>query len=300
MTTRFRLTTLLFGSLVLSAGLWGQEKTNKATVEDLQEQVSELQDDIEKIKTSLNTLRLGSHKILFSGNIRTQFIADEGDPSTFDVLMRFHPYWLVGDRFLAKVDTQFTYKGNKTDVFLFFGEIGYILFPWLTAKAGVMLAPFGFFQENVHVEWVQKMADEPLPVTDDLIAPTQILGFQLRGTIPIVSDFRINYALWLANGPRLNDGTNVTNQTLTSHHGSVVPNHPGSLLFNNNYLDNNDNKTVGGRIAFLPWAPVEFGYSAMYGQVGDKGTRFEKVGAFIHAVDVSFMGVIQPLKSRLE
>jgi hypothetical protein len=157
--------------------------------------------------------------------------------------------------------------------------------------AGKYLSPFGFFQEKVHTEWINKPPNEPLVVSDDPfsdgleMAPTTDLGVQVHGWVP-VGRYGSTYSVSVNNGPRLDAGANH-------------PDDPGRLDYDN-YKDNNHNKTLDGRFSFFPTPLLEIGYSFLYGQVGTENTAFSNAYAFIQGIDVSYADYIEMIRGRFE
>jgi hypothetical protein len=200
--------------------------------------------------------------------LRFGYIQREGENSTFDTIVRFHPYWRIDDWTLCKADTQFALLERSTNVFLFFGQCSLIVNDYLTVKIGKFLSPFGYFQEMIHV------------------APTTALGIAVSGGIPI-GPTRLVYALYTSNGPRL------VSDPLT-------PLDQGSLRYDN-YPDNNNNKDIGGRIGFMPMIPAEIGFSILRApKVGDSDSIYKNIGATIRGLDLNYVGVVESIKSKLD
>ena len=242
--------------------------------EEVDESIAELTDIIEKQNELLESYRSGSRKIFFSGNARYGLTAREGENSSMEGILRFHPYWKVSNYMLCKADTQFALLGNKTDVFLFFAMCGFVLNDYMNLKIGKFLTPFGYYQEFTHVEWMIKFPDEPLPIADDILVPTSTLGAALKGVIPLGSSWKLDYSLYGGNGGRLATG-------------SDNPQDAGLVYFDN-YADNNENKSVGAHLTLIPHYSTRIGYSYYTAQVGESGTEYSKIHARIQGVDLGF------------
>lgn len=272
-------------------------------LDTLEAAVTQEESTLDEIGKQLRNLIPGSHDILFPGNMRVGYTKFEGEIGQYDVLLRVHPYWRMGERMLAKVGAQFGYfPNNQTSVFLFFAEWMYLLTNNITLKAGMLLPPIGFYQEETLVEWVNKLTDEPLAMQDELIVPTSDIGVMVRGAFPLWGLARLIGAVSLTNGPQLIDTTPNLNQTplsLTANHTHGIPPSPGGLLFGR-VNDNNGEKSFSGRLALWFMPELEVGVSAMHARVGSDGTKFAKVAANIYDVDVAGYTIIDAIASELQ
>jgi hypothetical protein len=66
--------------------------------------------------------------------------------------------------------------------------------------------------------------------------------------------------------------------------------------------DNNNNKSIGGRIGLFPFSnsSLEIGFSGLTGKVGTKDTPYENTQAMLGAIDLSFVKNITPLKGVID
>jgi hypothetical protein len=98
-----------------------------------------------------------------------------------------------------------------------------------------------------------------------------------------IGDSKINYELYLSNGPiLLTDSANA-----------------GQFEYEG-YIGNNKGKAVGGRIGFLPLtnSSLEVGYSFQHkSNTGDPGSKYENVGVFMQAIDLNYYGHLTSLQS---
>lgn len=132
-----------------------------------------------------------------------------------------------------------TESDGETALELEYSQIDLILNDYATFVVGKFLSPIGQFQERLHPSWINRLADAPAGFGHGGAQPLSDVGVQLRGGIPI-GDTAVTYAVAVGNGPRL------------AHHG------PELEGFGN---DDNKNKAVSGRIAFLPFPWLEAGAS---------------------------------------
>ncbi len=192
-----------------------------------------------------------------------------------------------GDRFFFEAELEFVLEKNQLEIGLEYANLMYVLNKYLMVRAGKFLLPFGTFMERLHPSWINRLSSKPLGFGHDGIAPSSGIGVELRGSAPI-GGTTINYSLYMTNGPTLKDG-------------SVEPDEAGMLNFEN-YIDNNINKAVGGRVGFFPLHnnSMEIGASFFTGKPGDKGSVYEDVTSFLWALDFSYVQQISALKGVLD
>jgi len=192
-----------------------------------------------------------------------------------------------GNRFIFETELEFVLKQNQLEIGLEYANLAYVINKYVMVRAGKFLLPFGTFMERLHPAWINRLSSKPLGFGHDGIAPASDIGVELRGSSPI-GGTTINYSVYATNGPKLKDG-------------SEEPEEAGMLNFEN-YIDNNTNKFVGGRVGFLPLynSSMEFGASFYTGKVGDKGSVYEDVKAFLWAFDFSFVKQISPIKGVID
>ncbi len=225
------------------------------------------------------------------GNAGFTYKKNNGDLATTFEGSSFAPIFLFkhSDRLLFEAELEFVMEENNTlEIGFEYANVSYVLNKYMIIRAGKFLLPFGTFMEKLHPSWINKFSTKPLGFGHDGIAPSSGIGLELRGAAP-VGGAKINYSLYLTNGPALKDG-------------SDEPEEAGMLSFEN-FIDNNNNKTLGGRIGILPFSnsSVELGFSAYSGKAGNRGDElYENVGAFLYAVDFSFVRQISPLKGVID
>ncbi len=95
----------------------------------------------------------------------------------------------------------------------------------------------------------------------------------------------MNYVLYVANGARLNNGEEEKQLA-------------GAVDYEN-YFDNNNNKSIGGRIGYLPFSnsSLELGASYNTSKVGDVNSEFKDIVANAYGADFSYHRAIQPIKT---
>jgi len=140
---------------------------------------------------------------------------------------------------------------GETEVELEYAQINFLLHDSASLVVGKYLSPIGQFGERLHPSWINKLADAPAGFGHDGLQPGSDVGIQLRGGVPLLGTV-LTYVLAVGNGPR------------TSHEGSVLLEGMGN--------DDNSNKSVAGRIGFLPVPDFEVGASYFTAKVnGEEG-----------------------------
>lgn len=202
----------------------------------------------------------------------------------------FAPIFLFkhNDKLMFEAELEFVLSGGDLDVGFEYVNIMYVLNDYMTVRAGKFLLPFGTFMERLHPSWINRFTSKPLGFGHDGLAPSTGIGVELRGAF-YLGNMKWNYSTYLTNGPTIKDG-------------SVEPDEAGMLSFEN-LLDNNTSKAFGGRVGVFPFSDssTELGYS-MYttNGTGDKDSQYEKTGAFLYALDFSFIKQISGLNGLVD
>ncbi len=202
----------------------------------------------------------------------------------------FAPIFLFkhSDKLMFEAELEFVLKADGLDTGLEYANVMYVFNKNITARAGKFLLPFGTFMERLHPSWINRLPTVPLGYGHDGIAPASGVGVELRGAFELGKS-KLNFAFYSTNGPRLKDG-------------SVEPDEAGMLLFEN-FVDNNVGKAFGGRIGFLPFndSSTEIGVSTYKaGNSGNQNSTYENVGAFLYALDFSFVKQIPALSGIVD
>jgi hypothetical protein len=224
------------------------------------------------------------------GHTGLNFMSAEGEKESSYVGSAFAPIFLFkhSDRLMFEAELEFVLENNELEVGLEYADVMYVLNRNMTVRAGKFLLPFGTFMERFHPAWINRLPTRPLGFGHDGIAPASGIGVELRGAFDLGGP-KLNYSLYSTNGPRLKDGGDE-------------PEEAGLLSFNN-YEDNNQSKAFGGRIGLLPFADssTEVGFSAYSTNgVGDTDSEYEDIGAFLYALDFSFVKQIPAIKGFID
>jgi len=224
------------------------------------------------------------------GHTGLNFQNTEDEKESSYVGSAFAPIFLFkhSDRLMFEAELEFVLEGNELEIGLEYADVMYVLNKNMTIRAGKFLLPFGTFMERLHPSWINRLPTTPLGYGHDGIAPSSGIGVELRGAFDLGGP-TLNYSLYSTNGPRLKDG-------------SDEPEEAGMLKFQN-FEDNNNGKAFGGRLGLLPFADssTEIGFSAYStNNAGNRDSQYEDVGAFLYALDFSFVKQIEPLSGIID
>ena len=255
------------------------------TLEDLDTQV-------QAVKKEADKMRIGDTKFLLTGFTHASYIDRRGENSTFDV--GFNPVflWEITDRLAFEGELEFGLSSsapdelhdseNSTDVSLEYANMTYLVNDYITVGAGRFLVPFGIFNERLHQDWINKLPDRPLIYDDEVgIVQESGTGGFVRGAFPW-DNTKFNYALYIDNGPGL-----ITKDSEAA-----------GMLDRDNFTDNNHNKSIGGRLGYLPIPELEVGYSAQAAKVSPQG--FENVDMFTQGVDITYKRQVECLRGDID
>ncbi len=240
-----------------------------------------------------STKKFNGTKFLLTGGAFIDFSASkDADVKTNFYKTGFSPIflWKISDKLFFETEVETEIDGGEVGVDLEYAKLSYILNKYMTIGAGRMLTPFGAYVERLHPAFVEKFPNAPLMMHHEdgmqAVGPNGAeMGVDIRGGIPLGKS-KMNYALYVSNGPKLNDG-------------SDDPKMAGSLEYEN-FFDNNSNKAMGGRIGFLPFSnsSFEIGVSGNYAaQTGNAKSNYENVSATAYAIDLSYVKAIKSMKS---
>jgi len=226
----------------------------------------------------LEQLKPGNTSFLLRGYSHAGFESVDNQ-STFTI-GSFNPIllWRHGERFIFESEMEIAYEEGTLDFNLEYADLSYILNKYLIVRAGHILSPFGTFTERLHPAWINRLTTKPLGLGHhEPVGPTNEVGVELRGGAP-AGNTKINYSAYLSNGPALDIESDLT----------VVP----VIAINyTNYVDNNNNKAIGGRFGLLPFnnSMLELGLSGQYAKIGDRDTEFADVASVSYAADLSLV-----------
>jgi hypothetical protein len=155
----------------------------------------------------------------------------------------FAPYFLLqlNEQFLLAANVDISNSGVSVGE----AQINWIVSDWMTVVLGRFLTPYGFFNERLNHEWINRLPDEPLMFHQ--VAPLSSTdGLMLRGSQYVCcSPVKIEYMLYGGNG--LTATAPASGPTFPSYSSAVdLTNITGGP-------DETSLQSLGGRIGF--WIP---------------------------------------------
>ncbi|HEY8782510.1 MAG TPA: hypothetical protein VIM16_12880 [Mucilaginibacter sp.] len=194
--------------------------------------------------------------------IKTNSLADA---DRFELSPMF--LWRHDTKFLVEFEPSF----DGTQLGVNWANVSYFAAPGLVIHGGYFVLPFGIYAKRLAAGWIDKVAEDPAGF--DL--PGSDFGVGVSGGFPL-GDMKWSYDVSLTNGLQLL---------------------PDGELQGAGVIDNNNNKTLTGRVALLPLSnsSLEIGVSALHGGVADIGSNFDNANTTMYAADLSYVHLFNPL-----
>ena len=246
---------------------------------------------------ALSSLALLPFKVLadeaslqhIAGYADAGYVDQRGEYGSF-MLGHFNPifHFLYRDLILADGELELEINSSgETEVNLEYGKLVFFVNDNIMFIAGKMLSPAGYFFQNLHPSWINKLPDHPPGFRDEEAAPEAFIGAELRGAVAFCP-VKVTYSIFVANGPRgIVDGCEIE-----------------EIEGGGSNADIDGSKIVGGRIALLTGDHIEVGVSGAYGGIGlfdedtdeliEKGRDYYLLGAdaAIHYNNLELRGEI--------
>lgn len=216
----------------------------------------------------------------FAGYADVTYSQTEGDAGNLGAVTLAPILHLqVGERFLIEAEAEFEADDRGDQA----AGLEYVTASWLLNDSsalvvGKFLSPVGYFFQNIHPSWINKIASVPAGFGHGGAAPLTDVGIQLRGGRGFADGHYLNYALYVANGPRLG---------LEGMEGLDLDVEGSST--------NRDGERVwGGRVGWLPRPGFELGASMTRGEVvldpGEMGAGMDEPSRSyrVEGVDVAW------------
>jgi len=217
-----------------------------------------LQDDVNRLKRDVaslkDTAKAPDSVVHLAGYGSAGFSSRKSD-STFQVFS-FSPifHYQYKDLMLMQAEIEMGYNDDgSTEAVLEYASLNLIMNDHAVLVAGQFLSPIGQFRQNLHPAWINKLPSKPLGFADGGAAPLTETGVEVRGGFT-PGGKGLNYAVYIGNGPKLVENA-----------GELEVETEG------NSSDANKNKTVGGRVGYLPLHNLEIGVSAAAGKANLPG-----------------------------
>lgn len=195
-------------------------------------------------EAALNSPRLTYH---LAGYSFVNYVVPQSGSSAF-TQGSFNPilHALYDDRILFEGELEIgETPDGSTEVALEYASIAWLFNDHAALVAGRFLSPLGFFRQNLHPAWINRMASPPPGFGHDGAASSGELGVQIRGGWSTTPIGRVNYAVFVGNGPEIEAGEEGLMGVMTE---GVPRNIDGSMV-------------AGGRFGWLPVPTLEFGLS---------------------------------------
>ena len=223
---------------------------------------------------------VASPKAILGGysNFEYRNANNQGDPSTFD-LHRFVPFIYADVSQNVKLATELEIEhgireGTETEVSLEFATVDYLIAEPINLRAGVILVPLGKFN-LLHDAPLRDLTDRPFVNT--FIIPTTLseTGVGFYGTFYPTQLSKLDYEIYVTTGFNGFDGSAPRISELK---GLKDARQRKSKVGDG--FDNNNGKSIAGRVAFSPVLGVEVGGSGYFGTYDPSSKRSLSIWAF--------------------
>jgi hypothetical protein len=231
-----------------------------------------------------NKSKDGQNKFAIFGNAEMTFSSDKNNAQFGDVNFKPIFLWKISDNLFVEAEPEFETGEGSLNIGLEYANMCFVVNKYLTLHAGRFLPKFGAYRGRMGEGFINRLATDPVGFGDGGIGAMNEVGIGAQGGFG-AGDAKINYELYLSNGPIL----------LTD------PVNAGQFEYEG-YVGNNKAKAVGGRIGLLPFSnsSLEIGYSFQEkSKTGDAGSAYENVGLFMQAVDFNYYGHLTSIQSDI-
>ncbi len=179
--------------------------------------------------------------------------------------------WRHGNKFLLEFEPSF----SKNQLGVNWAAISYFVVPGLILRGGYLVLPFGTYNKRLGAGWINKFASDP-----EGVAGATDYGVEAEGGFQAGS-MKWSYDIAISNGMQLL---------------------PDGTMQNAGITDNNRNRTITGRIGWLPFSnsSLELGASVMTGKVGDASSKTENISANLYALDMNLVENIKPFQLNIK
>src|ERR1035437_7544119 len=186
----------------------------------------------------------------------------------------------------AQVEVDVNPTGGGATINLVEAIAYYRVAPALSIFAGNFSPKYGLYL-GVLDDFTNRYGTDPIGMAR---GPQTQTGIGIQGGFQ-AGYSKFNYQLYIANGPQL-----VVDSTTSGNSNST------GMLNYDNYLDNNNNKSIGGSIGFLPLSNSNLQIDVsgqMTGKTGNLGDPLEKISSTSLAVDLNYYHLFSPIMVRL-
>ena len=231
----------------------------------------------------------GSQKFLLTGSASANFTYTNDGNTFAPMSMMLMPLVKITDRLFVINGLKFENADGSLDLGLESLDMYYKVSPALSIHMGKFPAPWGNVLDMFGEGFVSRFATSPIGLSDDGMAPTDQVGIGILGGLQ-TGRSKILYNFYLSNGPQLVVDSGASDGNMSGH------------MSYENWMDNNKNKAIGGKIGWLPFSNSGLQLDA-FGQVasqtGDAGSLFENVSSTSYGADLNLYQNINPVRVRL-
>ena len=261
----------LVKSQVQSAATKAEVSAVQSDVKAVQADVTAVQGEVTRVATESVRPADTNSKAVFAGSAAVGYTDMRGSNSSFS-MAEFNPVFLYQYKdlllFKAQLATAVNADGS-TDVGLEYANANLFVNDNLTLYAGKFLSPMGYFFQNLHPPWINRLPSRPPGFGNEgSAAPEAFVGAGGLGGFALGETARANYSLYVGNSPLLalnEDGNEIE-----------------AIEADGNTLSANGGKLVGGRLGVLPVPGLELGVSGGTGRVaipGESNRSYTVLGA---------------------
>ncbi len=237
------------------------------------EEVQAVKKDIEVAKSEQSEWKNHDSTVHLGGYGAIGFTNDDHENDRFNTV-QFSPifHYTFKDLILLESELEIEVEEDgETEIALEYMTIDWFVNDYVTLLGGKFLSPIGYFRQNLHPSWINKLPTAPVGFGHDQAAPVADVGMQLRGGIPLGGTMFSNYALFVSNGPILELNEDGDEIEAVEAEGSTG--------------NEDENFLFGGRLAFVPMANVEIGISGAFGDVALEDDGFADRDYDVFGVD---------------
>lgn len=193
----------------------------------------------------------------FAGFVDATYVNTQGGAGSSGIVTLAPIFHLqIGDRVFMETELELEADTRgETETAIEYATINWLINDNASLVVGKFLSPVGYFIQNLHPSWINKLASTPPGFGHGGASLVSDVGVQLRGGKTFASGQHVNYAVYVGNGPRLGvEGMDMDELDLDL-------NVAGSPR-------NSDGKRVsGGRVGWMPNTHLELGASLARGDV---------------------------------
>jgi hypothetical protein len=206
----------------------------------------------------------------FAGYADATYVNARGDAGSSGNLT-FAPIFHLqfGDRFFIEAELELEADDRgQTEAALEYATVNWLLNDHAALVVGKFLSPVGYFFQNLHPSWINRMASVPAGFGHGGAAPLTDVGVQLRGGKTFAGGNHVNYALYHANGPRLGlEVEEMEEEGGEAGHDEEGPEFALDLDVEGSIRDPDGKRVTGVRMGWMPIPTLELGASLARGDV---------------------------------